>query len=98
MTYYNRTATTNANFRTHTAAASGTLLELLLSLPVALWQFLCALGTRRVVKGISLTGCIFAFFGIVGGIEAGLLSFGLGAVLTVPLVIIEIVCLLPRKN
>ena len=98
MTYYNRTATTNASVTSRTAAPTGSLLELLLSLPVALWQFLCALGTRRVVKGISLTGCIFAFFGIVGGIEAGLLSFGFGALLTVPLVIIEVACLLPHKN
>ncbi|MBR5601867.1 MAG: hypothetical protein IKW24_04485, partial [Clostridia bacterium] len=69
-----------------------------LSLPAALWQFVCALGLGKVVKGVSLTACIFVFFGIVDGIEAGVISFGLGAILTVPLVIIEIVCLLPRKN
>lgn len=98
MTYYNQSKVSNASITARSSAGQSPLLELLISLPVALWQFLCALGTRRVVKGISLTGCIFAFFGIVGGIEAGLISFGLGAVLTVPLVIIEILCLLPKKH
>ena len=68
MTNYNRIATTNTNVGSRTAE-NESLLSVLLSLPAALWQFLCALGTRRVVKGLSLTICIFAFFGIVGGIE-----------------------------
>ncbi len=97
MTNYNRTATTQSGVQ-HSRAASGSLVELLCSLPLALWQFLCALGTRRVVEGLSLTICIFAFFGIVGGIESGLISFGLGALMTLPLVAIEIICLLPKKN
>lgn len=98
MTYYNRSQASNATLTPRASAGRSPLLELLLSLPVALWQLLCALGTRRVVKGICLTLCIFAFFGIVGGIEAGLITFGLGAVLTVPLVIVEVLCLLPRKK
>lgn len=98
MTYYNQSKVSNASVTARSSVGQKPLLELLISLPVALWQFLCALGTRRVVKGISLTGCIFAFFGIVGGIEAGLITFGLGAVLTVPLVIIEVLCLLPFKK
>ncbi len=92
MTYYNRTATTNANVGARTSEGES-LLSVLLSLPVALWQFLCALGLGKVVKGVSLTGCIFAFFGIVGGIEAGMLSFGMGAVLAVLIACIEILCL-----
>lgn len=98
MTYYNKSVASNTNVRTHVRESRNSLLDLLISLPVALWQFLCALGTRRIVKGISLTVCIFAFFGIVGGIEAGLLSFGLGAVLTVPLVAIEIFCLMHKPH
>lgn len=92
MTYYNRTATTNANVGVREGKGES-LLSVLLSLPVALWQFLCALGAKRVFKGTSLTFCIFAFFGIVGGIEAGIVSFGFGAIVTVLLVIIEILCL-----
>ena len=92
MTYYNRSATTNANVGVREGKGES-LLSVLLSLPVALWQFLCALGAKRVFKGTSLTFCIFAFFGIVGGIEVGIVSFGFGAVVTVLLVIIEILCL-----
>lgn len=92
MTYYNRSATTNANVSVREGKGES-LLSVLLSLPVALWRFLCALGAKRVFKGTSLTFCIFAFFGIVGGIEAGLVSFGFGAIVTVLLVIIEIICL-----
>lgn len=92
MTYYNRSATTNANAGVREGKGES-LLSVLLSLPVALWQFLCALGAKRVFKGTSLTFCIFAFFGVVGGIEAGIVSFGFGAVITVLLVIIEILCL-----
>ncbi|MBE6697813.1 MAG: hypothetical protein E7581_04750 [Ruminococcaceae bacterium] len=92
MTYYNKSAATNANVSVR-ESESVSLLSLLLSLPAALWQFLCSLGVKRVFKGASLTFCIFAFFGIVGGIETGLITFGLGAVLTVALVVIEIFCL-----
>ena len=92
MTYYNRTEATNVNVGNQ-GVQNESLLSVLLSLPVALWQFLCALGVKRAVKGISLTVCIFAFFGIVGGIEAELISFGLGAILTLVLTGIEIFCL-----
>lgn len=92
MTYYNKPATTNANVGVREGSGES-LLSVLLSLPIVLWQFLCALGAKRVFKGISLTFCIFAFFGIVGGIEAGLVSFGFGAIVTVLLVVIEIICL-----
>ena len=92
MTYYNRTEAANVNVGNR-SAQSESLLSVLLSLPAALWQFICALGIKRAVKGISLTACIFAFFGIIGGIEAGMISFGLGALLTFALTGIEILCL-----
>jgi hypothetical protein len=92
MTNYNRIATTNTNVGSRTQE-SESLLSVLLSLPAALWQFICALGLGKVVKGVSLTGCIFAFFGIIGGIEAGLLSFGMGTVLALLIAGIEILCL-----
>lgn len=92
MTNYNRIAATNTNVGTRTQE-NESLLSVLLSLPAALWQFLCVLGLGKVVKGVSLTGCIFLFFGIVGGIEAGVISFGLGAVLTVLIACIEFLCL-----
>lgn len=92
MTNYNRVATTNTNVGTR-ASENESLVSVLLSLPAALWQFLCALGLGKLVKGVSLTGCIFAFLGIVGGIEAGMLSFGFGAVLVALIAGIEILCL-----
>ena len=92
MTNYNRIATANETVGSR-SSENESLLSILLSLPAALWQFLCALGLGKLIKGVSLTGCIFAFFGIVGGIEAGLLSFGMGAVLAVLIAGIEILCL-----
>lgn len=92
MTNYNRIATTNETVGSRTAE-NESLLSVLLSLPAALWQFICALGLGKLVKGISLTLCIFAFFGIVGGIEAGLISFGFGVVLALVIAGIEILCL-----
>ena len=92
MTNYNRIATTNTNLGARTNE-NESLLSVLLSLPAALWQFICALGLGKVVKGVSLTGCIFAFFGIIGGIEAGFLSFGVGAILALAIAGIEILCL-----
>ena len=92
MTNYNRITATNTNVGSRTANEES-LVSVLLSIPAALWQFICALGLGKVVKGVSLTGCIFAFFGIVGGIEAGLIGYGLGAVITLVLACIEIMCL-----
>ena len=73
MTYYNRSATTNANAGVREGKGES-LLSVLLSLPVALWQFLCALGAKRVFKGTSLTFCIFAFFGSSGNTQAEALA------------------------
>lgn len=92
MTNYNRITATNTNVGSRTANEES-LVSVLLSIPAALWQFVCALGLGKLVKGVSLTGCIFAFFGIVGSIEAGLISFGLGAVITLLLACMEILCL-----
>ncbi len=92
MTNYSKIATKNTSVGSR-AAENESLLSVLLSLPAALWQFVCALGLGKLIKGVSLTGCIFAFFGIVGGIEAGLLSFGMGTVLAVLIAAIEILCL-----
>ena len=92
MTNYNRIATTNENVGSRTAE-NESLISVLLTLPAALWQFICALGLGKLVKGVSLVGCIFAFFGIVGGIEAGLISFGLGIPLALVIACIEILCL-----
>ncbi len=92
MTYYHNTQVSNANVGSR-AANEESLISVLLSIPAALWQFICALGLGKLVKGVSLTGCIFAFFGIVGSIEAGLISFGLGAVITLVLACMEILCL-----
>ncbi len=67
-------------------AAFGALLALILQL--------CAKpAVRRVLRYVGVALCFFCFLGLVGGIEQGLISAGLGVVAGLLLIFIEIFCL-----
>lgn len=48
---------------------------------------------RRMVRYAGVAICFFCFLGLVGGIEQGLISAGLGAVGGLLLIFVEIYCL-----
>ena len=48
---------------------------------------------RRVLRYAGVAICFFCFLGLVGGIEQGLISAGLGAVGGLLLIFVEIYCL-----
>ena len=48
---------------------------------------------RRVLRYAGVALCFFCFLGLVGGIEQGLISAGLGVVSGLLLIFVEIFCL-----
>lgn len=48
---------------------------------------------RAVVRYSVVAACFFCFIGLIGGIEQGLLSMGMGIVLGLLLIFVEILCL-----
>ncbi len=55
---------------------------------------LCARPTmRRIVRYAGVAICFFCFLGLVGGIEQGLISVGLGLISGLLLIFVEIYCL-----
>ena len=48
---------------------------------------------RRAVRIITVTVCFFAFLGVIGGVEAGVLSLGIGILICAFLLFLEILCL-----
>ena len=48
---------------------------------------------RRVIRYAGVAICFFCFLGLVGGIEQGLISAGLGVVAGLLLIFVEIFCL-----
>ena len=48
---------------------------------------------RRIIRYAGVAICFFCFLGLVGGIEQGLISVGLGVVAGLLLIFVEIFCL-----
>lgn len=48
---------------------------------------------KRVLRVTVIAGCFFAFLGVIGGVEMGILSLGVGIILSAFLLFFEILCL-----
>ena len=55
--------------------------------------FLTAARTRAVVRAVGFGLCLVGFVGIIGAMETGAISLGLGLLLGAALVGIEVLCL-----
>ena len=51
-----------------------------------------------VSRVVSTVACFVGFVGIIGGIEAGMLTVGHGIILAMFLVAIEVACFIPKKE
>ena len=50
---------------------------------------------RRCLRGVIITISLICFIGLIGGIDSGLISVGMGIVLGLLLLFVEILCLRP---
>ncbi len=64
---------------------------------MALIAFLASDGFRTALRVVSTVVCFVGIVGIIGSVEAGILTVGYGVILSMLLVIIEIVCFIPKK-
>ncbi len=67
----------------------------------ALGDLLCRLGSARVlniIKVILTLACFVGFIGVMGGVESGSISLGLGVVISAFMIFVEILCFAPKKR
>ncbi len=67
----------------------------------ALSELICHLGSARVlniIKVILTLACFVGFIGVMGGVENGSISLGLGVVISAFMIFVEILCFAPKKR
>ncbi len=67
----------------------------------ALGELLCGLGSARVlniIKVVFTLACFVGFIGVMGAVENGSISLGLGVVISAFMLFVEILCFTPKKR
>ncbi len=67
----------------------------------ALGNMICNLGSARVlniIKVILTLACFVGFIGVMGGVESGSISLGLGIVISAFMLFVEILCFASKKR
>jgi hypothetical protein len=81
----------------HNVDRAGDLVDRLFAMLSVLFASLVKLISipvvRRAGRYVGVALCFFCFLGLVGGIEQGLISAGLGVVVGLLLIFVEILCL-----
>ena len=73
--------------------ASRSFVGRIAALFAALFSLIGATNGRRVVRVVTIAVCFFAFLGVIGSVEAGVLSIGFGILISAFLLFLEILCL-----
>ncbi len=73
-----------------------TLLERMGNILSWLFAALTSARARGIAKAMIVIACLIGFVGLIGAIEQGFLSIGTGLLLSVPLLIIEVLCFKKR--
>lgn len=69
------------------------ILVLLAALPSVFVRLFRKPAARRVMRYVGVAACFFCFLGLLGGIEQGLITAGVGVVVGLLLIFFEIYCL-----
>ncbi len=69
------------------------ILVLLAALPTVFVRLFSKPAVRRVMRYVGVAVCFFCFLGLLGGIEQGLITAGVGVVVGLLLIFLEIFCL-----
>lgn len=69
------------------------ILVLLAVLPTIFVRLLSKPSVRRAMRYVGVAACFFCFLGLLGGIEQGLITAGVGVVVGLLLIFLEIFCL-----
>ena len=80
-----------------TVGAGQKLLENLLSKLLWILRILTCTTVRRIAKATAVAVTLVAFIGVIGAMEAGSVSLGLGLVIGAALLGIEYLCLRPQR-
>ena len=52
----------------------------------------------NIIKVVLALACFFGFIGVMGGVESGSVSLGLGVVISAFMIFVEILCFAPKKQ
>ena len=75
------------------SARANRIFDVLLALVALMVGALRDKTVRTVIRYSVVAVCFFCFIGLIGGIEQGLISIGVGVVLGLLLIFVEILCL-----
>lgn len=78
---------------TRIADRADRFLDAFFSCLMAIVAFLSRREVRTAIRYAVVTICFFCFIGLVGGIEKGLISVGLGIFCGLGLIFVEVLCL-----
>ena len=74
------------------------IVDSFVAMIAAIVSTLSSEGFRTLLRVISTVVCFVGFVGIIGGVEAGTLTVGRGVIFSMLLVLIEIICFIPKKS
>jgi len=74
------------------------IVDSFVAMIAAIITVLSSEGFRTALRVISTVVCFVGFVGIIGGVEAGTLAVGRGVIFSMLLILIEIVCFMPKKS
>ena len=80
-----------------TASVGQRLLDSILSKLFFLIRLLSCSTARRIAKATAVAVTLVAFIGVIGAMEAGSISLGLGLLIGAALLGIEYLCLRPQR-
>ena len=81
-----------------TAGVGQKLLDGILSKLLLVLRILTCTAARRIAKATAVAVTLVSFIGVIGAMEAGSLSLGLGLAIGAILLAIEYLCLRPQRS
>ena len=73
-------------------------IDQFLFLLAAVLRTLTCTKARRICKALSLAVCLVGFVGIIGAMERGVIGLGLGFLIGLAMIGIEVLCLRPQRS
>ena len=82
----------------NTVGAGQKLLDSIVSWLAVILRVLTCTVARRIAKATAVAVTLVAFIGVIGAMETGALSLGLGLAVGAILLVIEYLCLRPQRS
>ena len=98
--YYNinESRKSNCSYIGRCESEQDSVVDSIIAIICAVVAFLRSDAFLSVARVLSTVVCFVGFVGIIGGVEAGMLTVGHGIILAMFMIAIEIACFIPKKE